>query len=347
MMNPDLAKVPRYAIPIEFHREMSPVEESIIENLLSSETHELSAQVRVWSYFLLLNFNVQTCHSSEVICKTDIGYKVNIFVDEKPLDSFISHELNRFETPEEPARREVLQNITSFVDNTQHLPENESTRKDSVRDETYQDTVFPENASENLPDQAVSQASSKKSSQSAKKMENFVKIEKEESSGPQQPKTKVEYQPTSGQVSVVSSETSSSIIDLNTTQAEEFQNIIITKIKYTSKGKLSLFSINSSLYINFARKNYLTAICAYLEILFSATVVSYMKLSKWTELQGLIDGAMANKVQVIEMPSIGDDCVVRDTQFDDFDSGFRRAKCIGRVSNFISGQKSFVGGNQT
>ena len=46
-MNPDLAKVPRYAIPIEFHREMSPVEESIIENLLSSETHELSAQVRV------------------------------------------------------------------------------------------------------------------------------------------------------------------------------------------------------------------------------------------------------------------------------------------------------------
>ena len=247
--------------------------------------------------------------------------------------------MNRFETPEEPARREVLQNITSFVDNTQHLPENESTRRDSVRDETYQVlSTFPENASQNLPDQAVSQASSKKSSQSAKKMENFIKIEKEESSGPKLPNAKVEYQPMSGQVSVVSSETSSSIIDLNTTQAEEFQNIIITKIKYTSKGTLPLLSINSNLYISFARKEYLNAICAYLEnlqILFSATVVSYMKLSKWTELQGLIDGAMVNKVQVIKMPSVGDDCVVRDTQFDDFDSGFRRAKCIGRVSKFI------------
>ena len=60
-----------------------------------------------------------------------------------------------------------------------------------------------------------------------------------------------------------------------------------------------------------------------------------MKLTKWIELQGLIDGAMASKVQVNEMPKVGDDCVVRDTQFDEFDTGFRRAKCIGGVSKLI------------
>lgn len=53
MMDPDLAKVPRYAIPIEFHREMSKTEEKMIETLLSSETYELSAQVRVRSLFCI------------------------------------------------------------------------------------------------------------------------------------------------------------------------------------------------------------------------------------------------------------------------------------------------------
>ena len=177
-----------------------------------------------------------------MISKSDIGYKVNVFVDGKPLDDYIFFELNRFQTPEEPARREVLQNITSFVDNIQDtlIPENESTRRSSVRDEALQETVFSEKASENVPDRAVSRASSKKSSLSTKKNENIIKAEKQESMEPQHSDAKVEYQPTSGPVSVISSDTSSSIIDLNTTQAEEFQNIIITKVRCTSKGIYSV-----------------------------------------------------------------------------------------------------------
>ena len=288
--------------------------------------------------FFVSESDVEASNSAKVICKSDVGYKVNIFVDEKPLDDFLSFELNRFEEPEEPARREVLQNITSFVDNTQHIPENESTRKDSVRDETFQETAYVENTSQILPDRAVSQASSKKSTRSAKKIENVIKVEKNDSSGQQQPHAKVEYQPISGQVSITSSETSSSIIDLNTTQAEEFRNIIITKIKHTSKGEFPHLVECSSLYTSFVLKTYLNLACTYLEkhwISFLATVVSYMKLTKWIELQGLIDGAMASKVQVNEMPKVGDDCVVRDTQFDEFDTGFRRAKCIGGVSKLI------------
>lgn len=158
-----------------------------------------------------------------------------------------------------------MQNITSFVDNTQHIPENESTRKDSVRDETFQETAYVENTSQILPDRAVSQASSKKSTRSAKKIENVIKVEKNDSSGQQQPHAKVEYQPISGQVSITSSETSSSIIDLNTTQAEEFRNIIITKIKHTSKGEFPHLVECSSLYTSFVLKTYLNLACTYLE----------------------------------------------------------------------------------
>ena len=60
-----------------------------------------------------------------------------------------------------------------------------------------------------------------------------------------------------------------------------------------------------------------------------------MNLSKWTELQALIDDAMVNKVPISEIPRVNDDCVVRDTKFNEFDTGFRRARLIGKVSNLF------------
>ena len=53
-----------------------------------------------------------------------------------------------------------------------------------------------------------------------------------------------------------------------------------------------------------------------------------MELSKWNELQGLIDEAMINQEAILHTPEIGSECVVRDVSYDSNDTGFRRAKVI-------------------
>ena len=53
-----------------------------------------------------------------------------------------------------------------------------------------------------------------------------------------------------------------------------------------------------------------------------------MDLSKWNELQGLIDEAMINQEALLHTPQIGSECVVRDVSYDANDTGFRRARVI-------------------
>ena len=56
--------------------------------------------------------------------------------------------------------------------------------------------------------------------------------------------------------------------------------------------------------------------------------ISFMELSKWHELQELIDGAMEQIQPVQDYPVKWSECIVRDKGYDKADTGFRRARVI-------------------
>ena len=102
---------------------------------------------------------------------------------------------------------------------------------------------------ETVPNQAHSNVSSKvKSETTTSKVSTVQTIQ----TGSAPSEVKKERMPDTKQLTEYSTDVSSSIIDINTTQHEEYQYIIITKIKSSTKGKLvGLYSLTLNIYSHF------------------------------------------------------------------------------------------------